>query len=244
MLKYIIRLDDACPTMNKEKWDKMEKLLDKYNIKPIVGIIPDNKDPEFNNEFISSFWEKYPLTWQKKDWIIAQHGLNHNLSKEVRTEFKNVEYEEQLNILRKGQAILKEKNVNTSCFFAPAHTFDDNTIKACVDLGCFDFISDGYAFYPYEYKNMMFLPSVFDTPHKISMFGVFTFVYHPNKMENSDFEYLEEFIKKYKTEFNVDIIEVIKKYKGRKKNIFDYILTLAINIFRKLRNIVKENNNE
>ena len=58
MLKFILRLDDACPTMNKSKWDRMEKLLDKYSIKPIVGIIPDNKDPEFCYGIDPYFWEK------------------------------------------------------------------------------------------------------------------------------------------------------------------------------------------
>lgn len=39
MLNYIIRLDDACPNMNHERWREVENLLEKYNIKPIVGII-------------------------------------------------------------------------------------------------------------------------------------------------------------------------------------------------------------
>ena len=34
---YCLRLDDACPQMNAEKWKKMESILDEYKIKPIVG---------------------------------------------------------------------------------------------------------------------------------------------------------------------------------------------------------------
>ena len=64
MLKYVIRLDDACPNMNLEKWDKIESLLDKYSIKPIVGIIPDNEDAEFNHKLIENFWEKHCVRWQ------------------------------------------------------------------------------------------------------------------------------------------------------------------------------------
>ena len=44
MGKFIIRLDDACPTMDKKKWDKIEKILNELNIKPLVAIIPNNKD--------------------------------------------------------------------------------------------------------------------------------------------------------------------------------------------------------
>ena len=43
--KYLIRLDDACPTMDWGKWRRMERILDKYKVKPMVGIIPENNDP-------------------------------------------------------------------------------------------------------------------------------------------------------------------------------------------------------
>ena len=42
---YILRLDDASDYMDVEKWSRMEELLDKYQIKPLVGVIPDNQDP-------------------------------------------------------------------------------------------------------------------------------------------------------------------------------------------------------
>lgn len=239
MLKYIIRLDDACPYMNKEKWDRIEQLLDKYNVKPIVGIIPDSKDAEFNHKYIENFWEKYGVRWQNKGWIIAQHGLHHNLNKIIRTEFKNRPYGEQVEVLKKGQEILLKNKLQANCFFAPAHTFDANTVKACCDLKFFSFISDGYAFYPYEYCGVMFLPSVFDTPHKISNFGVFTFVYHPNNMSDKDFEYLERFLTINKKEFEVDILELIKKFKGRKRNLLDYMLWFAITTYRTFRRILK-----
>lgn len=35
MSKYIMRLDDAAEKMNIEKWIRMERLLDKYNVKPL-----------------------------------------------------------------------------------------------------------------------------------------------------------------------------------------------------------------
>ena len=40
MSKYIMRLDDAAEKMDIEKWSRMEKLLDKHSIKPLVGVIP------------------------------------------------------------------------------------------------------------------------------------------------------------------------------------------------------------
>ena len=59
LAKYIIRLDDACPTMHKENWDRMERLLFKYNISPVVAVIPDCRDEKLNiDEPDTSFWER------------------------------------------------------------------------------------------------------------------------------------------------------------------------------------------
>lgn len=38
-VKYLVRLDDACPTMYSDRWQKIEEILDKHKIKPMVGII-------------------------------------------------------------------------------------------------------------------------------------------------------------------------------------------------------------
>lgn len=236
MLKYVIRLDDACPYMDKEKWDRIEKLLDRYSIKPIVGIIPDCQDEEFRKyNIINNFWENYAVKWQNKKWIIAQHGLNHNLSIKIRTEYAGKSYKNQKNNLEKGNNILKNKNIKPICFFAPAHTFDDNTIRACKDLGCFQFISDGVALYPYKQNGMIFLPNIFDTPHKILPFGIYTFVYHPNNMKKEDYDYLEDFIIKNREKFDVNIDTLLSEYTNRKRNILDKIISILIKLLRKIK---------
>ena len=64
--KYLIRLDDACPQMHHEKWNKIEEIFDFYNIKPIVAIIPDNKDKTLNiKDEDPNFWKK-ALNWKIK----------------------------------------------------------------------------------------------------------------------------------------------------------------------------------
>lgn len=235
MLKFIIRLDDACPTMDDKKWLRIEKLLNKYQIKPIVGIIPDNQDKEFQYSLLKNFWEDIAPRWKKNGWIIAQHGLHHNLSKEIRTEFCGKSFEEQQKILTKGYNIMLEHNIKPVCFFAPAHTFDKNTVKAIKESKKYRFISDGYAFYPYKKQDVIFIPSVFDTPHKLLPFGVYTFIYHPNNMKEEDFKYLENFIIRYQENFDISIDFLLNKYAKRRRNIFDYLLQLAIFCFRKVR---------
>ena len=43
----LIRLDDISANMNWNYMDKCERLFDKLEIKPVLGVIPDNQDPEF-----------------------------------------------------------------------------------------------------------------------------------------------------------------------------------------------------
>ena len=62
----LIRMDDISECMNWEQMDKCEKLFDKYEIKPLLGVIPVNRDPELlkfhkNDEF----WERIK-DWKKK----------------------------------------------------------------------------------------------------------------------------------------------------------------------------------
>ena len=57
----LLRFDDIAPNMNWEIMDKCEKLFLDYNIKPILGIIPNNEDDEllaFPEK--KNFWEKSP----------------------------------------------------------------------------------------------------------------------------------------------------------------------------------------
>ena len=244
MLKFIIRLDDACESMDENKWKIMENLLDKYNIKPIVGIIPENQDPQFCFGKIQNFWVDYAKKWQDKGWIIAQHGLYHKYyyykkgRKKIRTEFYGLDYKTQKAMLEKGYSILKKHKIIPVAFFAPNHTFDATTLKACSDLKYYKFISDGYAQYPFYKDGMILFPSIFDTPHKILNHGIYTFVFHPNYIDDNKIKYLEEFIIRYKDNFNIDFEKIIKETKDRRRNIIDVSLGLLIHIYR----FVKGNN--
>ena len=81
----------------------METLLNKYSIKPIVGIIPDNMDLELlKYKKVNDFWKKAKM-WENNGWTIAMHGYQHLYkTKEgginpvnLRSEFAGLEYELQ-----------------------------------------------------------------------------------------------------------------------------------------------------
>ena len=234
MLAYIIRLDDACPEMNLDKWIRVEGILDQYQIRPIVGIIPDSFDKSFNWPEHSDFWTETAARYVKKGWTIAQHGCHHFYQEHTKSEFTGLCYEKQEALIRKGYEIMRSKGIIPTCFFAPAHSFDAITIDVCRDTGYFAFISDGMALFPYQYRDMLFVPVMFGAPHAIFPVGVFTFCLHPNTMGDHQFARLEAFIAKHKEKF-FDVGHILNiTDKNRKKNIIDLAFSGGLKLKRKI----------
>ena len=115
MSNYILRLDDASDYMDIEKWMRMERLLDKYQIKPIFGIIPKNGDESLVSKYQQNpeFWSLMH-SWIDKGWIPALHGYEHRYVTEdgginpvnKRSEFAGLSYEEQAEKIRKVYQLL------------------------------------------------------------------------------------------------------------------------------------------
>ena len=73
----LIRMDDIAENMNWKFMDKCEILFDKFNIKPLLGVIPENKDPELlKYPKNSDFWNRVTI-WKNKGWEISMHGYTH-----------------------------------------------------------------------------------------------------------------------------------------------------------------------
>ena len=203
-----MRLDDACPKRDAAKWDRMEALLDKYGVKPLVGVIPNCKDSDMDcyTEDID-FWTKRVSNWQEKGWQIAMHGYNHVFKTNDgginpvnrRSEFAGVPYEDQKKMIADGVSILRGHGINPKVFFAPAHTFDENTIRALHDVSDICIISDTPANMPYSKYGITFVPQQSGRVRKLP-FDTVTFCYHPNTMSEMDFETLEIFLQQNKFE--------------------------------------------
>lgn len=207
MGRYLIRLDDASDYMDIENWKRMERLLDKFSIKPIFGIIPNNKDPEMLSKYDHNlgFWNLVNV-WIGKGWTAALHGYEHlYVTREGglnpvndRSEFAGLPYEIQAEKIKKGWEILKEHGIDPKIFFAPAHTFDENTLKAIKEVVNIRIISDTIANDIYKEGDFYFIPQQSGRVRKLP-FKTITFCYHPNTMEDMDYERLEGFlIKNYK----------------------------------------------
>lgn len=95
-----------------------------------------------------------------------------------------------------------EKNgINPKIFFAPAHTFDRNTLLALKNKSNIRIISDTIAYDKYEDEGITFIPQQSGRVRKLP-FKTVTFCYHPNLMRDKDFFELENFLKKIELNLN------------------------------------------
>ncbi len=227
-MAYIIRLDDAAPRMNHFSWHKMEVLLLKYNVHPLIGIIPEVQDNELlKYEEDKEFWSK-AKNWQESGFAhLALHGYHHvYLTKcgginpvNLRSEFAGVSLDKQKDMLKAGYEKLKDRGIVTDTFFAPSHTFDSNTICALKEVTPIRIISDTIAYDVYREDGITYVPQQ-SGECRVLPFKVTTFCYHPNEMMDIDFIKLELFLKKHAHEF-VTFSSVLKERPyGRLDKIF------------------------
>lgn len=225
---YIMRLDDASEYMDLNKWLQMERLLDEYSIKPIYGIIPHNEDPELiAYGHVDGFWSLMK-SWQEKGWTPALHGYTHVFETDCggvnpvnkRSEFAGVSIERQKQKIRDGVKILKDHGINPEIFFAPAHTFDVNTVEALKSESEIRIISDTIADDVYYQDEIYYIPQQSGQVRELP-FKTVTFCYHPNIMTEEDYRNLEIFLDKHKNDFSIISDNMMIK---RKRNVKDRLL--------------------
>lgn len=142
-MKITIRMDDITPDMDWAKFLRFKELCDLYQVKPLIGVVPANQDTMLHIEKPRTDYWEYLHTLQSEGWCIAQHGYTHiyNTHKKgcfplnALSEYAGNSYEDQYASLEKGQKILKEHEIHTDIFMAPAHSYDYNTLKALRELG-------------------------------------------------------------------------------------------------------------
>ena len=238
---YLIRLDDACSYYDAEKWQRVEALLDKNSIKPIVAIIPNCEDPLIRDKYVKDeyFWDK-ARCWQEKGWTIALHGYNHlytnRNAKGINpindfSEFAGVALNEQKEKILKGLEIFKNQGLTPKIFVAPAHSFDENTLCALKEESKIRIISDTIARDIYWKDGFYFIPQQCGAFRRLP-FGIVTGCYHPNSMNEDSFVKLETFIQKNRADFgDVDKVLLTK----RRPDLVDKILRSTYFMMRRLK---------
>lgn len=210
-MKIAVRLDDITPDMDWESFLRFKELLDRYQVKPLIGIVPDNQDEHLKGSCKGApedFWA-YVRNLQKQGWVAALHGYQHiytmgkgglfplnNFS-----EFAGIPYEKQRQMLETGKRLLEEKGIETDLFMAPAHSYDRNTLRALKDTG-FRALTDGFGDKPYKYQGLTFYPISFRLANTLKKKdGYSTMVVHTGTTTEKELERYGEYFERKDVEW-------------------------------------------
>ena len=236
----LIRMDDISENMNWALMNKCEKLFDKFKIKPLLGIIPINKDPDLlkfpKND---RFWERVK-SWENKGWEITMHGCNHLYTQKSdkndifnyggNSEFYGLDYSMQLNKIKTGLEEFKKREIKVRSFFAPNHIYDSNTLKALKDSDI-KIIIDGYGLFPYYKNEILFIPQLFYKEIFLP-FGIQSTQMHINEWNDEAYKNFEIFVKKnYSKILNLNnIIEIANP--NSLQNLTNYLVEKTLKTVR------------
>jgi predicted deacetylase len=244
--RFIMRFDDICPTMNWRVWRLLEHDLYELNIKPLMAVVPDNRDRDLmvSAPSVDDFWNSV-RSWQKHGWTIGLHGYQHRYltnaagmyGRMPRSEFAGLPYEIQEIKLRNAVRIFREQQVSPEVWVAPAHSFDTTTVGILSKLGV-RIISDGYAIYPYQdAEGVTWIPQQFGKFRKLP-FGVWTICCHFNAWTDTDTNRFRQDLRKYHRHFTA-VTDVVKSYREHRCNWLHHganrLLELGIRIGRPIR---------
>ena len=228
----LIRIDDVAENMNWDSMNKCELLFDELNIKPLLGVIPFNKDPELLDLPVNlKFWDQV-RKWKSKGWEISMHGFSHLYNQQTNkkdyfnyggnSEFYGVDYNTQLLKIEAGIKKFKEEGIEIRSFFAPNHTYDLNTLKALSSSGI-KIVIDGYGLFPFFKHNLFFIPQLFYKEVMLP-FGIQSTQIHLNYWNKFDYKNFETFILKN----NDKIINFEKCIEKINNNLFTKFLNFGI----------------
>jgi predicted deacetylase len=218
----ILRFDDLCPTVNWQIWDPLEELLIEFGIKPIISVIPDNRDKALIlGRPGVDFWGRVQ-SWQQRGWTIGLHGYQHcYLTKEAgmygraaRSEFAGLPYEVQEIKLQNAVRIFHQHGVKPEVWVAPAHSFDSDTIEILLSLGV-HIINDGYALYPYaDEQGVVWIPQQVGRFRKLPV-GIWTVCFHFNEWNTGDLDQFRDDLRRFRRQI-ISVNDVLHFCKGRR----------------------------
>lgn len=199
---YLIRFDDLTATMNWTVWTYIEEILITEGLKPLLAIVPDNRDPNLCLDAPNPrFWERV-RGWQARGWTIGLHGYQHlYVSKDAgivglnaRSEFAGLAHDEQEKKLQRAIDLFRDEGVEPQVWVAPAHSFDERTV-AILNSVSINVISDGFFISPHvDSQGMIWIPQQL-WRFRALPFGVWTVCFHHNNWSRKDLEVFRRSVK-------------------------------------------------
>jgi len=187
--RFFVRFDDVCPTMDWRIWEQIEPVLRRHDVRPIMSVVPDNRDPNLAVDVPrADFWSRV-RNWQSAGWIIGLHGYQHLYSTHQRglvglnafSEFAGLSEDVQRDKLDRALRIFNDEGVRADAWVAPGHSFDAVTVKLLLEAGV-RVISDGFYYRPVRHLGACWIPQQLWRFRSMPA-GLWTVCYHPNRFD-------------------------------------------------------------
>jgi len=205
--QYLLRIDDLCPTVHRDRWQALEALIKELRLKPILAVVPENRDPELIESTPDpDFWPKMRAL-ESAGAAVGLHGFRHLCLSRGRglvpihrtSEFAGVPLATQRSWIREGLALLRSHGLNPRVWVAPRHGFDSNTLKALREQGV-SILSDGFAGVPFLRAGMTWIPQQIWEPVE-KQTGLWTICIHPGSMGEEQITALRGFLDRHAAQF-------------------------------------------
>jgi predicted deacetylase len=214
--QYLLRFDDLCPTQDRAQWQRFPPLLAEFGIRPILAVVPDNRDPVLKlSEPDPQFWTEM-RTMEAAGAAIGLHGYRHLCATRGRslvplhreTEFAGAPEQIQGKWIRAGLEILRGQGLNPTIWVAPRHGFDRATLRVLRAEGI-GLLSDGFARRPFTRGGITWIPQqLWASEAKPS--GLWTICMHPNTAPDLLVEQLHSFLRQHAGQFtSVDRVTAV-----------------------------------
>ena len=204
-VKIAVRMDDITPDMNWDNFNFFRKLFEETGITPLLGIVPENQDQKLCCETAHENFYEVIKELQEEGYCLAMHGFHHMYTTKSSgifplnnySEFAGIDYDKQKEMLMRGRQTMQKHGIETDIFMAPAHSYDNNTLRALKEVG-FTKMTDGFGKAPYLYRGITFYPISFHLGRSLKQkAGVTTMVLHANTVTEADKERYTRIFREY-----------------------------------------------
>jgi hypothetical protein len=205
--QYLLRFDDLCPTMARERWERFLPLIAEFGIQPILAVVPDNRDHELDFSVPDPDFWAHMRAMEASGAAIGLHGYTHLCVSQGRslvplhrkTEFAGEAEENQQRWIRAGLAILREHGLTPQIWVAPCHGSDHATLRVLCNEGI-NLVSDGFARGPFKRDGLTWIPQQLWEPLEKPN-GLWTVCVHSNTAPDSLIEKLRVFLGQHAAQF-------------------------------------------
>ena len=228
--------------MSRARWSSVEKVLDRHGIRPIVAVIPENRDPKLLVDSPDDvFWDKMRM-WRDKQWQIALHGFTHEYTTREgglvpinrQSEFAGVSLEVQREKLRAGRRVFEAQGLPVSLWVAPSHSFDQATLTALQEETPIRVISDGISISPFSSRGFTWIPQQLWAPREMRC-GVWTICLHPNTISETLLQRLDQHMARHAGDYIGDLSALVARFERRSQSVVDRLFSCYFFWRRNLR---------